>query len=124
MSPEKQDQRFPREARLRRQAEFDRVYGQNVYAADATLVVQGCRNGMTRSRLGLSVSRRVGNAVLRNRWKRLIREAFRRHYHQLPQGIDFVVRPRRGAHPSYVAIQRALDRLTRRIERQLKQALR
>ena len=89
--------RFPRCYRIRRQAEFDRVYSQNVYAADRTLVVQGCTSGLPSARLGLSVSRRVGNAVVRNRWKRAIREAFRQQRGWLPAGLDLVVRPRRGA---------------------------
>ena len=111
---------FPRERRVRHQSDFDRVRQQNIYAADRTLVVQGCGNGREISRLGLSVSRRVGNAVVRNRWKRLIREAFRSLQHQLPVGIDFVVRPRRGGEPDFVAICRELPQLARRIEKQLK----
>ncbi len=110
---------FPNTLRVRHQVEFDRVYGRNVYAADSTLVMQGCENGTSTSRLGLSVSRRVGNAVVRNRWKRLIREAFRQQYANLPPGLDLVVRPRRGAVVSFSAIYDALPRLAHRIDRSL-----
>lgn len=113
---------FPNTLRVRQQAEFDRVYGQNVYAADSTLVVQGCENDTSTTRLGLSVSRRVGNAVVRNRWKRLIREAFRQQWKELPVGLDLVVRPRRGAVISFSAIYDALPRLARRIDRALKRS--
>src|SRR5262245_20921175 len=91
------DQRFPKELRIRSQADFDRVYAARVYAADDVLVVNGSLNGGEHSRLGLSVSRKVGNAVTRNAWKRRIREAFRLSREQLPSGIDLVVRPQQGA---------------------------
>ncbi len=48
-------------------------------------------------RIGLTVSRRVGGAVLRNRIKRRIREWFRTHRELLPSGVDLVVIARRGA---------------------------
>ncbi len=114
------DQRFPRQLRLRRQAEFDRVYASEAYAADQLLVVRGCVNGRDYSRLGLSVSRKVGSAVLRNRWKRLLREAFRSCREAIPAGFDFVVRPRRGAEPDLAEISKSLPRLSRRVAQRLK----
>ncbi len=117
---EKRQFSFPRARRVRRQTDFDRVYRCNTYAADETLVVQGCRNGMVISRLGLSVSRRVGNAVVRNRWKRRIREAFRLRHARIPPGLDLVVRPRRGAKLSFDAIENSLPRLAQRIDRRLR----
>ena len=105
--------------RIRHQAEFDRVFQARFYAADSVLVVQACANRLARTRLGLSISRRVGNAVLRNRWKRLIREVFRLHRTTLPTGLDLVVRPRRGAEPVFAAIAQSLPRLTRRLARQI-----
>lgn len=113
------DQRFRRESRLRSQADFDRVFRGKAYAADNVLVVNGIRNGLDRSRLGLSVSRKVGNAVVRNRWKRLIREAFRTQRDKLPVGFDFVVRPRRGARPNFDQVRDALPGLAQRISRSI-----
>ena len=112
-------ERFPRKFRVRLRAEFERVYQNEAFAADEVLVVRGCRNGWDFPRLGLSVSRKVGNAVVRNRWKRLIREAFRRQRGQLPAGCDFVVRPRRGAEADYLAIAASLTRLTRKLANRL-----
>jgi ribonuclease P protein component len=114
------DQRFRRADRLRRRADFDRVFANNAFAADNTLVIRACKNGLTCSRLGISISRKFGNAVTRNLWKRLIREAFRQQRATLPAGLDLVVRPRRGARPDYHTIQPALLRLARRMARSLK----
>jgi ribonuclease P protein component len=113
------DHRFPNSVRLRRQLEFDRVHGGDVFAADNILVIKGVRNELSVSRLGLSISRRVGNAVVRNRWKRRIREAFRKQQSALPSGIDFVVRPKKGAVCDYAAIERSIPRLLQRIEKNL-----
>lgn len=111
--------RLRKEQRLRRQEDFDRVYAQDAFAADGVLVVRAAANGLGWTRLGLSVSRKVGNAVMRNRWKRLIREAFRLSQHELPVGLDLVVRPKAGAEPDLTAIRRSLPTLAKRLARKL-----
>ena len=114
------DCRYPREDRVRHQADFDRVYRGNVYAADDVLVIQAVRNQLPRTRLGLAVSRKVGNAVVRNRWKRLVREAFRQCRAELPTGLDLVVRPRRGAKPDFQDVRTSLPELVARLDRRLR----
>ncbi len=67
----------------------------------------------------ISVGKKVGNAVVRNRWKRRIREAFRKQRLAMPQGLDLVVRPKRGAVCDYSAIYRSIARLAIRLEKNL-----
>lgn len=111
------DQRFDRSLRLRQKADFDRVYAARLHATDGLLVINAAANDLGRSRLGLAVGRPVGNAVVRNRWKRLIREAFRRERATLPVGFDFVVRPRPGVKPLLPDIVASLRALAARIAR-------
>lgn len=113
------DQRFPKSSRLRRQSEFDRVYQGNYFAADNVLVIRARRNQLNSPRLGLAVSRKVGNAVVRNRWKRVIREAFRKQKSDFPAGMDIVVRPKKGATCDYQAVARSLGRLAVRLNKKL-----
>ena len=111
---------FGRDLRIRRRADFDRVYQSDVFAADQVLVVRGSENELDVCRLGLSISRRVGNAVHRNRWKRIIREAFRKQYEMMPAGLDLVVRPRKGAACDARAVHKSLPRLAQRISGKLR----
>ena len=111
--------RFPKNHHLRKEADFQRVYAARVYAADDVLVVNGCENGLAHPRLGLSVSRKVGNAVVRNAWKRRIREAFRLSLEVFPAGVDFVVRPQKEAMLDFHAIAQSLPELAARIARKL-----
>jgi len=112
-------QTFPRKLRLRTQAEFDRVYGTKVFAADDVLVINAGASELSHARLGLSVSKKVGNAVMRNRWKRLIREAFRLLQHELPAGIDLVARPQKGAVAELEAIRHSLLALSKRVAKRV-----
>lgn len=85
--------------RLSRSADFDRVFrsGRSHACREFVLYVFP-RAEEAPPRLGLSVSRKVGGAVQRNRVKRLVREAFSAESHRLPAGMDAVVVARRDAH--------------------------
>ena len=87
---------FSRSDRLRRTADFDRVYssGKRHASRELTLIFAPSPAGTTR--LGLSVGRRIGNAVVRNRVKRLLREAFRLNKHQVKKGYDILLVARKG----------------------------
>jgi ribonuclease P protein component len=107
---------FSRDCRVRSERDFVAIYASGIFVADQMLVINARRRSDAQRRLGLSVSKKVGNAVVRNRWKRLIREAFRCSRSRLPEGWDLVVRPKRGAAPDRFQIEKSLLNLTKRLE--------
>jgi ribonuclease P protein component len=108
------EQRFRSHYRIRRGSDFQRAYRKRTSVADQCIIVYAFPNGLPHPRLGLSVSRKVGGAVVRNRWKRLLREAFRLTRPQLPVGIDLVVIPRAGTEPTLASLMESLVRLANR----------
>ena len=110
---------FPQTRRLKTPAEFDRCYARKRSASDGVLIVYACENGLDHPRLGCSVSKKIGNAVVRNRYKRLFREAFRLMQFDLPIGVDLVVIPRSGPEPTQDAVKASLVKLARQAGRKL-----
>ena len=101
--------------RLHSPADFQRVYKGGKRAGDGLFAVNALANGLGFARLGMSVSTRtVGNAVRRNRVRRIIREVFREHHGELP-AVDLVVTSRPGARDALrPAIVTSLERLIER----------
>lgn len=89
--------RFPKSARLLKRAEFRRVYDEGQRRNGSYFAVFYRPNGLTETRLGITVPARVGGAVLRNRVKRRLREVFRLNRDRMPQGWDIVMNPRENA---------------------------
>ena len=89
-------QGFPPALRIRRGRDFDRVFRSGGRAADALLAVHALPNGGPHPRLGLAVGRKVGGSVVRNRVKRLLREAWRELLPSVPAGQDYVLAARPG----------------------------
>jgi ribonuclease P protein component len=90
-------EKFPRTARLRKRPEFLKLSrtGRKVHSANFVIISK--INNVGESRLGVTVSGKVGNAVVRNRIKRLVREYFRRHRQKLFPGVDILVIARKSA---------------------------
>jgi ribonuclease P protein component len=110
---------FPQSRRMKTPAEFDRCYKRKRSASDAVLIVYACENDLAHPRLGCSVSKKVGNAVVRNRYKRLFREAFRLTQHDLPAGVDLVLIPRPGPEPTLAALKESLVKLATQAAKKL-----
>ena len=111
---------FPQAVRLKSPAEFQAVYDRKRSVSDALLVIYAKENADGRTRVGLSVSKKIGNAVARNRCKRLFREAFRLSRPDLPAGVDFIMIPRNvSREPTVPELRESLVKLVRDAARKL-----
>lgn len=104
-----------------RGSDFTRTLRQGSCAADGTLVLfalptpgAGIKPDVGIARLGVTIPKKMGSAVVRNRWKRLIRESFRTQQDQIPSGYDYVVRPKKGAQPDWIEIRSSIPRLAQK----------
>ena len=86
---------------------FRRLYHKGKSAAGKYLVLYCRKNGSQENRIGLTVSAKLGHAVVRNRVRRRLREIYRLHEHQFQPGWDIVV----------VARSRAVDAPYRKLEK-------
>jgi ribonuclease P protein component len=123
--------RFRERDRVKRGDDFTAIIRHGAFAADDVLVVNvrhrttgdgDLAAGASRSRLGITIPKKTGPAVVRNRWKRWIREAFRTQRSQIPVGLEIIVRPKRDSQGGFEAIVRSLPVAVRRASRKLKPA--
>ena len=114
--------RYPRSSRLTSRRQFLAVQARGRRVRSASFTIIGMRNDAAGSRIGITVTRKVGGAVVRNRVKRVIREVFRSHRLALEPAVDLVVI----AHPGIAArasveleteFLRRFRELVRRLER-------
>lgn len=82
---------------IKKNEEFKTVYRNGKSYANKYLVMYAYQNGREKNRLGISVSKKVGNSVVRHRIARLLRESFRLNDEQFHSGWDMVVVARAGA---------------------------
>jgi ribonuclease P protein component len=85
------DLRFPRACRLTTRRQFLTVYAEGRRVASKSFTFFGLPNSAGTCRLGITVTRKVGGAVRRNRIKRRLRDVFRRNRTQLAPGLDLVI---------------------------------
>lgn len=87
--------RFPKCCRLRKRHQFQRFSnGKGACAIGQWIIVENRSNHSLNTRLGITVTKRYGKSHDRNRFKRIVREAFRKSLAKLPPGLDFNVKPR------------------------------
>ena len=79
---------------LKKNRDFKTVYGNGKSRANKYLVMYVMKNGTEKNRIGISVSKKVGNSVVRHHLTRLIREIYRLNEHHFKKGLDiiFIVR--------------------------------
>jgi ribonuclease P protein component len=111
--------RFRPHEHLRRPDDFRRVFDRKRSVSDSWLIVYACENGLEHLRLGLSVSKKFGQATHRNRLRRLYREAFRLTRHEMPTGLDLVLIPRTSQAPSLAGLKQSLPRLVNQVASKL-----
>ena len=87
--------RFPKSSRLLKHADFDHVYQNGKRQFSGHMTVFSLRREAGAPRVGFTVGRVLGGAVVRNRIKRRLREAVRRHLHALPASVDLVINPKK-----------------------------
>ncbi len=90
------DQGFSKKERLLKRKEFQLVFDKGDRFGNTQLKIYALSNGSSVSRLGLVVGRKFGNSPRRNRFKRILREAYRLNKNLLNNGVDIVVIPRPG----------------------------
>jgi ribonuclease P protein component len=89
-------QNFPKKVRLRTRQEFRRIQREGRRLLGKFLIFQYSSENFSYPRLGITASKQFGSAVMRNLFKRRIREAFRKLKHRLPEGLVIHASPRPG----------------------------
>lgn len=111
--------RFLKSQHLRSEADFERVYARKCKAGDGVLLLFADRNDQGITRIGLSVSKKHGGAVIRNGLKRLLREAFRLSQHDLPAGLDLIAIPLNSEQATLEAYRNSLVKTAQRLAKRL-----
>ena len=103
--------------------EFRRMYAKGRSGVSSCLVVYCRKNRLGHNRLGVTVSKKLGHAVARNRVRRRIREIFRLSQNEMKQGYDIIVVGRtRAARADYWELKRAFEKTCKKLDLWVKEA--
>lgn len=83
--------------KLNNNKDFVRLYGRGAFVSCGMCTVYYRRNGRKENRIGISTSKKIGNAVDRSRARRVIRQAYRENEKRFPLGYDIVISARTGS---------------------------
>lgn len=109
---------------LKKNDDFQNVYKSGKSYGNKYLVIYTLKNDTDRNRLGISVSKKVGNSIVRHRVKRLIKESYRLHENMFNSGLDIVVIARKESNAcDYASIESALLHLMKLNKTLLKQTV-
>ena len=99
---------------LKKNYQFQSVYKKGVSRANKYFIMYILENGTEGNRVGISVSKKVGNSIVRHRVTRLVRESYRLHENMFNSGLDIVIIARPGAATvGYKEVESALLHLCR-----------
>ena len=99
---------------LKKNSDFIKVYNEGRSKANRNLILFVLENGTEKNRLGVSISKKVGNSVYRHYFKRCVKESYRLHEKMFNSGLDIVVLARTGAKGiKYRDIESAMMQLMR-----------
>ena len=88
---------YGKQERLRKRREYLEVYAKGEKVRTKYFFLYRLRNGLDRNRLGLTVSRKIGKTIIRNKLKRQLREIYRRHCKEVVPAYDLIVNVTRAA---------------------------
>lgn len=110
---------FRKHEHLLKPAQFQAVYDRRRSVSDSAMILYACENRLPYTRVGLSVSKKYGGAVQRNRLRRLYREAFRLNKELMPKGLDLVMIPRTQQEPTLEDVRKSLVKLIKQAHKKL-----
>ncbi|MDX8431285.1 MAG: ribonuclease P protein component [Candidatus Algichlamydia australiensis] len=113
--------KFPKSLRLLKSSDFSRVHKRGYKFVGEKIILHYRLGPSDFPKLGLTVSRKFGKANLRNRFKRLVREAFREKQQDLPPGLEVNIRPKfPNVDLSLALIKKEFDTLAQHVKRAAK----
>jgi len=102
---------------IKKNNEFSRVYKKGKFFVGKFIILYVLTNNLSINRLGITVSKKIGKSVRRNRFKRLIRENYRQYEEYVKNGYDFVFVARNSdKFPVFLEIKREMKYLFKRLE--------